>query len=215
MSAAHLERPTVLGRTCGSAAIEDAATVLASINRPEVQLALWQRPRPSALDWIDALNWDDIDDINAQISGPDWAGTISAQLCDAGYLQGADSEALMQELTVCARTFAQLMHCDQLNMRLEVIETDACRKFHMDYVTARLLMPLHGPGTQWTDTAFGSDAPIHQLGIGDVAIFKGRLAVEQPRILHRSPPVGASGETRLLFVLNPARDRASPEGCGA
>lgn len=58
-------------------------------------------------------------------------------------------------------------------LRFDMIETDACRKFHMDQVTTRLLMPLSGSGTQWIDVSLGSDAPINQFGVGDVEIFKG------------------------------------------
>lgn len=207
MSARLLERQPIAGT---AAAIGGTSAILSSVLDSEVQLALWQRARPPALDWIDTLDWDEIDDIDAELSAPDWTAEISSVLHEAGYPQSPDGDALARELAVCATEFASLMRCDQLNMRLEVIETDACRKFHMDHVTARLLMPLYGPGTQWIDTAHGSDAPINQLHVGDVAIFKGRLSVEQPSILHRSPPVAASGETRLLFVLNPPDTRAFP-----
>lgn len=200
MNGEVLERP----HTPSSAAIvSHSSGILSSILQPAVQLALWQRPRPFALNWIDTLNWDEIDDIDARIAGPDWAAAISELLRGAGYPIATTTNALTQELAERAGQFAALMRCDQLTMRLEVIETDACRKFHMDYVPARLLMPLHGLGTQWIDTNHGSDVAINQLGLGDVAIFKGRQCVQQPAILHRSPPIMASGETRLLFVLNP------------
>ena len=36
---------------------------------------------------------------------------------------------------------------------LEVVRTDSCRKFHADYVTARLITTYLGEGTQWLDEA--------------------------------------------------------------
>ena len=88
-----------------------------------------------------------------------------------------------------------------MKLRLEVVETDACRKFHADNVSARLLMPLVGPGTQWVHT--GDDDIVQALQPGEVGLFKGWKWTEAPRILHRSPPVAATGETRLLFALSP------------
>lgn len=196
------QRPTV-----GAAAIGQAPSILSSILKPTVQLVLWQRLRPDTLGWIDALDWTEIDDINSEVTGPEWSIGIAALLSEAGYPQSAAGNALTRELSERAAAFAALLKCDRLNLRLEVIETDACRKFHMDSVTARLLMPLHGPGTQWIDTTLGEDAPVNQLTPGDVAIFKGRRAVEVPTILHRSPPIATTGETRLLLALTPSEDK--------
>jgi len=200
--AAVIDRPVVSGPGL-VAVIGDREDILSAILDPGVQLALWQRGRPDTLDWIDTLDWDEIDDIDTDIVGPHWAAQLWQFLCDAAYPQTGAGHAFVQELAQRVAQFAALFRLDRLHMRLEVIETDACRKFHMDYVTARLLMPLSGPGTQWIEADHGSDAPIHQLGAGDVAIFKGRKLVDEPAILHRSPPVAGAGQTRLLFVLDP------------
>ncbi len=186
------------------AVIDDAPDVLAAIADPAVQLAVWRRGRLAALDWIDALAWDEIDDVDARVDDADNASAIWGLLGAAGYPQDARGRLLFREIADLAALFSQLMGCSGLRLRLDVIETDACRKFHMDYVTARLLMPLSGTGTQWRLCEAGAEAPINQLGCGDVGIFKGRLSVGEPAILHRSPPIGATGETRLLLVLDPA-----------
>lgn len=200
MSAALLERS---GISSEPMRIGTDPHILAAILDPEVQLALWQRPRPASLDWLDALEWDEIEDIDTVIDSPDYRPSICRMLCDAGYPQTPEGDALADEIARLAWRFAQLMGCGRLRFRLEVVETDACRKFHMDYLTARLLMPLVGPGTQWIDVRGGMDTALRQMEAGHVGIFKGRLAVEASVILHRSPPVAASGETRLLLALDP------------
>ena len=45
--------------------LSDAPDVLERIHDDAVQLALWERPRPASLDWLDGLNLDDIDDVLA------------------------------------------------------------------------------------------------------------------------------------------------------
>jgi hypothetical protein len=91
-----------------------------------------------------------------------------------------------------------------------VIETDACRKFHADQVTVRLLMPLVGPGTQWVHANAEPQVPEGELRIGDVGLFKGRVWAEEPVILHRSPPIAAMGITRLLLVIDPGSGLSRP-----
>lgn len=183
--------------------------VFTRLFNPGVQLVLWHRSRAAAPDWIDALECAAVEDINTEIRGPDFTPQIWRLLCDAGYPGTITGQAMSDEIGLLAWSFSQLMSCSRLQLRLAVIEDDSCWKFHMDYVKARLLMPLSGPGTQWTDISLGKDAPIHQLDPGDVGIFKGRLWVEEPMILHRSPPIAGSGQTRLLLTLDPIASGSS------
>lgn len=177
--------------------------VLARIWEPDVHLAIWRRPLACDLDGLCSLDWNVIDDIDEIVSNMALARDVPELIEVAGY--GDVATALAREVVAMGERLAAILECTMLRLRLEVIETDACRKFHADNVTARLLMPLVGPGTQWLHA--GSDGPIESLLPGEVGVFKGRLWAEEPFILHRSPPVAATGETRLLLAMNPcARD---------
>ncbi|WP_137862190.1 MULTISPECIES: DUF1826 domain-containing protein [unclassified Sphingomonas] len=88
------------------------------------------------------------------------------------------------------------------------------RRFHADYVRARLITTYAGPGTQWLDalTARRLDAgipprraEIRQLRTGQVGIFKGHDWPTTTPILHRSPPIARAGKARLLLVVDPAK----------
>lgn len=206
MRALLLDRPT---QAHAAVAIGYDSTILTRIHDPVVQLALWQRPRPSALYWLDALDWGRINDIGAVVIGPKFGRQVAQLLEDAGYPQTSPTSGLAEEIASRASQFAKLMKSEALRLRLEVIETDACRKFHMDYVTARLLMPLSGAGTQWKGVK--ADAPVNQIETGNVCILKGRLWTDEPAILHRSPPIAQAGEHRLLLVLDPAEPSLSHE----
>ncbi|WP_294331173.1 DUF1826 domain-containing protein [uncultured Sphingomonas sp.] len=196
--------PRAEGSVVGMAVERCDPAVLESVARPEVHLAVWRRSLPAALGWLAALDWEAIDDLDlvTPIDAVDVA--VAEGLAEAGYPAGLQGEALTDEIVGHARRFAALQGLAAVSLRLEVIETDACRKFHADYVAARLLTTLVGSGTQWIHGVEAPDTPIRCLRTGDVGIFKGRLAVEQPVILHRSPPIERSGETRLLLAINPA-----------
>lgn len=180
----------------------DIPEVLDRIHDDAVHLALWQRDRPSTLDWLDALDFDEIDDVQETFGVADLASSIPAALKDAGYPDDRRGEALGSEVTALARMFARVMQGDAVRMRLEIVETDACRKFHMDNVKARMLVPLTEPGTQWITAAVEQDASINQLAAGNVGLFKGRIWAEEPAILHRSPPIAGTDISRLLLVLD-------------
>lgn len=198
-SAGCLEAPSAARAMEG----QDDPAVLARILDPDCQLAIWHRPRPDGLQWIDVLDWDAIEDIVEQVRAAAPEATVRPALADAGYPDGDGTDALCDEVCTMVRHFARVMAVDALRMRLEVIDTNACRKFHMDHVKARLLMPLSGPGTQWIHAADGPDAPVNTLTAGEVGLFKGRIWTEEPAILHRSPPIDGTGQSRLLLVLDP------------
>jgi hypothetical protein len=176
--------------------------VLDRIHEPAVHLALWQRPRPASLNWLDTLDFDEIDDVQEQLAMADLAATLPAALTRAGYAENLRGSVLATEIATLARHFARIMTRDAFRLRLEVVETDACRKFHADNVEARLLMPLTEPGTQWIEADAGPDTPINHLAAGEVGLFKGRIWAETPAILHRSPPIAGTGRSRLLLVLD-------------
>ncbi|MFM7378973.1 MAG: DUF1826 domain-containing protein, partial [Erythrobacter sp.] len=122
--------------------------------------------------------------------------------------------ALIADAAMLAERFCAAMDLATFELRLEVVRTDSCRKFHADYVTARLITTYVGEGTHWLDAGDAArvaagEAPrrINRLAPFDVGVFKGRLASENPAI-HRSPPIaGSPGGVRLLLVLNPVSRR--------
>src|SRR5690606_27544721 len=120
-----------------------------------------------------------------------------------------DMPALRRDIVLLAERHAAVAGDRNVRIRLEVVETDACRKFHADYVKVRTITTYLGRGTQWieaqsADRVGAPDGPeIRQLDAGHVGMFKGRLWQEMPTILHRSPPIGKSNEQRLVLVIDP------------
>lgn len=196
---------TTLERTRAAWISDEDGAVLKRIHDGHIHLALWQRLRPRALDWLDSLDFDQIDDVQDTLAMESLAFCLPGTLLEAGYPDGPHT-ALSEEIIAHAHSYAQIMEVDSIRMRLEIVETDACRKFHMDNVKVRLLMPLTEPGTQWIEADVQPDSEVHQLRAGDVGLFKGRIWAETPAILHRSPPIAGTGLSRLLLVF----DLASP-----
>ena len=180
-------------------------TGLHRIVRPGTDLVIWQRPiRRDVEAELATLVLDDLDDLllSSPMSTLDEA--LSHALIDAGY---PDLPGLRADITMLAQSQATLTGDDEIRIRLEIVETDACRKFHADYVKVRTITTYLGTGTQWIEAAepeLAGCVPIQQIETGAVGIFKGRLWEERPGILHRSPPIAGSNEQRLVLVIDPA-----------
>jgi len=187
----------------------DNPAILSAIRDPGCNLAIWQRP---AFADFSPLTGGTPNDLRFTSDPADLPGALTQALAANGYAGDmALHGALVADAAGLARLFCDAMGLATFELRLEVVRTDSCRKFHADYVTARLITTYVGEGTHWLDeadadrVAAGADPQrIHRLAPFDVGLFKGRLSAERP-VIHRSPPIaGTDGGARLLLVLNPA-----------
>lgn len=192
---------TILEARTAAVRIDADPAVLETAAAQDVALAVWQRRMPAHLaERIAAIRLDEVDDIERIIEAPLQSAALAATLVAGGYEPDA-AMALSLDIVDLADRLSTVAGSTRLKLRLEVVETDACRRFHSDYMTLRLLTTYRGAGTQWHPV----DHPnvIEALNAGEVAIFKGRVLLDPPTILHRSPPIEARGEQRLLLVLDP------------
>ncbi len=199
--------------------VQDAATGvgvahspedLHSIHRPECAAAIWWRyTSPGFQSWIDALAPDQLPRARVVLRPRD-VRDVATQICESsGTPEGAERAHLISDVTALASVFAELMDARYLRMRFDVVTTNACRKFHIDRVTARLICTYRGTGTQYgisTDEA--EPQIILTVPTGAPIILRGTLWPKHPKsgLLHRSPPIDGTGETRLVLVLDPVAD---------
>lgn len=186
------------------ARIGSDAGILEAIHDRDVALAIWERDTPSAIAHL----------LSAPIGNIRFATTLAwlpqrlGQALDAAGFPTMGARVILEtDIIALANRFAFVMATDAVDIRLDRIATNACRKFHADYVRARLITTYAGPGTQWLDDEApgGGVEPrdVRQLRSGDVAIFKGRHWDEARAAIHRSPPIEGTGAERLVLVINP------------
>lgn len=184
----------------------DQAAILQNIRDEGCNLAIWQRDPPC--DFAPLITGTP-GDIRCEATPAGLPGLLQTALGEAGFGAAHLHDAFVADAALLADHFCTALGLGRFEVRLEVVSTDSCRKFHGDYVSARLITTYVGPGTDWLD-ADGASAlargvqpvQINRMKAGDVGLFKGRLATLHPAI-HRSPPISQSGERRLLMVLNP------------
>ena len=131
-------------------------------------------------------------------------------LCDdAGMPAGKLRDWLAGDIAALAHSFAGLMRADYVRLRLQAVSTNACRRFHVDAITGRLVCTYRGTGTQYGASHAGGE-PEHVCTVptGAPVLLRGSLWPPKPAagILHRSPPIEGTGETRLVLVLDPVFD---------
>ncbi len=215
MQTALLERLRDDSAVPSHVALGHDAPVLSAILLPSITLAVWRRETPDAVAAaISKLDLALLEDIRIVVALPGHDDQLKRALREAGYDAAAIS-ALSPEIASLAAHFAEIVDRRLVEVRLEIVETDACRKFHVDFVSVRLITTYSGSGTHWLDQAAAdalaagaalAELPIHQLDTGDIALFKGHSWAGERALVHRSPPIAGSGERRLVLVMNPGRE---------
>ncbi len=114
-----------------------------------------------------------------------------------------------------------------VTVQLEIVTTDKCKRFHADYKSVRAVCTYVGPGTEWVEeravsreevsrhchaTSFEAQnalivrdpSRIERAHPGDVVFLKGESYPGNAGrgVVHRSPPIEASGARRLVLTLD-------------
>lgn len=192
------------------AAIADSADVLSRAMDDDCNLAIWER---AALSNVEVLLEGEVRNVRFDTSCAELRGDLENALNAAGYPANGVRNDFAADIELLANLYGDALGLERMNVRVEVIKTDACRKWHADFVRARLITTYVGTGTQWLDQDDADRVregmePLrpHTMKSGDVGIFCGKTGCDTP-IIHRSPPIAGTGETRLLAVFNPPEDR--------
>lgn len=202
-------RKTVKGATIGVGVADDPAS-LGSFLQPGCAAAIWRRQTPRHVQtWLDVLDPELLPRGRVILPPNAVSGTVG-HLCDiSGLPLGSERDWLQKDIVSLADMFGDLMNARFLRLRLDVVTTNACEKFHIDPITARLVCTYRGTGTQYGISTDGNDPKrVFTVQTGAPILLRGRLWHEQspPGLLHRSPPIEGTGETRFVLVLDPVFD---------
>lgn len=189
-----------------------SSRLLDHIHDPMVELVIWRRRPPARIGrWLDSLPIGRLPHTRLLVSRENAARDIARVLDIAGMQECGARTAFLEDIVALTAHFATIMNTDLVDVRLEAIDHDACRKFHRDCVTARLLTTYRGPGTEWVEPDECAAALTHQKDFSGtiqqlpryaVGLFKGNCAAPASGIVHRSPPIAGTGMVRLLLCLN-------------
>jgi hypothetical protein len=193
--------------------------LLRQIDVPNVNLCLWQRPDNLAIiRELSSLKATDLPDVRC----PTTLSSFDDDVCSLLQQQGLDPLAFKNwrvDLLRLADLYFKVSENRDVTLRLVTTDDDECRRFHVDYSDLRMLCTYRGPGTEWLTNdqvdrlAQSSGAPnesIIRFGVPSqfetfsAAIMKGDAYPGNTGhgLVHRSPAIAGSGQTRVLFCLD-------------
>jgi len=200
-------------------AVGDQPDVLHGILDPGVNLCLWQRPAQAAVSReLASLRATDLPDVRCPTSPGSFDDDVITLLQQQGLAPQA-FEHWRADMRRLADLYFKSSEDRDVTLRLVTTEEDDCRRFHVDRTHLRLLCTYRGPATEWlTDDQV--DRLAQSTGAPNEGIIRfGEPAEFQPfwagilkgdafpgnaghGLVHRSPPIEGTGQTRVLFCLD-------------
>lgn len=201
---------------------------LLDILQPDCALAVAQRSLPEAVSQAAMRVCRQSDPVRIQLVADSSDTEFKQRLYDALVeLTGNPSDAENLWHDACAlvvnaeqvqHRLSQLVPEDrQMRVRLERINDDGCRLFHVDHIPFRLICTWHGAGTQWLPehsvdrSRLGTGSNQHvldwqaveQIPSGAVAAMKGNTWPDEHGrgLVHRSPPA-CTDQPRLIIAVD-------------
>jgi hypothetical protein len=217
----HTQHPAHLGTIPPRPAHEPAA--LTEIQDPARNLTLWQRTlEPELVAELARLPRLPAQAARHRLApGAGWDArrrAVVTLLADHG-LDALELPVWTADLLDLLNRFLRLAPDWPTELRLEVVSDDACHRFHVDRTRLRLVCTYRGPGTEWLDDgqvdreALMGHLPNEsilrhghpgRMETGWVGLMKGAIYPDDRALglVHRSPPIAGTGETRILFCLD-------------
>lgn len=187
--------------------VVDTPENLAVIRYAGVAAAIWRRrPATSFQRWIDGLDVGALPEARLIVRPSSVRTAVRLVCARSGMPDGSERHRLEGDIAALADLFAALTNATWLRLRLDVVSDNACAKFHVDAVTLRLLCTYRGTGTQYGVATDGRvPDEIFTTPTGAPLLLRGTLWPGDPPsgVVHRSPPIEGTGETRLVLVLDP------------
>lgn len=200
----------VLDEAAVGVGIAKTAHDLSAIRNPGCAATIWRRQMaPELQAFLDGLKAEHFP-CGRLVLQPEEVRQAVMDLCLAyGTPDTVARDMFIDDIANLGKIFADLMKSRFLRLRLQVVTTNACRKFHIDAVTARLICTYRGTGTQYGISTDGDDPKrVFTVPAGMPMLLRGTLWPSSlpSGLLHRSPPIEGIGETRFVLVLDPVAD---------
>jgi hypothetical protein len=133
------------------------------------------------------------------------------------------SSWLTLDIAMLSARLSHLANSPRLRICFGAIRNDQCRKFHTDYLRYRLISTYTGPGTEWLpEEAVSREAlklrvacpqeanqkivsdpsAVRRATPGEVIVMRGSMHPSGKGVVHRSPPIEATGQVRVVLVIS-------------
>ena len=195
-----------VGSVTAKVALVDEKEGLVHLFDGNTAAVIWRRRMQERVQsWLDALPVDQLPTGRIVLPVSQVRSAVTELMNISEMPDCAERQLLLDDICLLAHEFDELFAPVYLRLRFDVVTTNKCPKFHIDYVAARLLCTYRGVGTEYS---FLDDqkrpAEIFTTPNCAAIVLRGAKwpTDRANNLVHRSPEINDVNETRLLLVID-------------
>ncbi len=194
---------------------------LTLVKNDDVNISIYNRDLTDKLSlFLDYLIGEKFCSINTSLDIKDFSNYFDTHLKNicANYIEEYNS--LKSDIESLLLKFSEISNSNHLKLFFGIIESDMCRRFHIDMYELRMLCTYKGQGTFWVSSnnvnyqALNSGGnneeivlragQVNQLKETEVAIIKGALypKCKVGGLVHRSPRIQNLNQKRIVLRVD-------------
>lgn len=199
----------------------DECSDLQVIRNNMVNIAIYEREILADLSiYLKELMENKFHNFNMSIDVQDFENMFDEHFKSFNHKNEVGHDLLKKDIKQLLRQFSKICNNDTLKVFFGIVDTNMCRRFHVDMYELRMLCTYEGQGTMWlTDDNINYEAlnsfngneeivlrkaDVEQLNTTDVAIIKGALYPNSKigGLVHRSPTIENLNEKRIVLRVD-------------
>jgi len=191
------------------------------IKNSTVNIAIYERKIPTDLSaYLKKLVQSKFDNFNSSNNLQDFEKLFDHHFENYNEEKEVGHELLKKDIKDLLHQFSTICNNDNLKVFFGIVETDMCRRFHVDMYELRMLCTYEGQGTMWLNESNINQEALNsfegnnkivvnpndmkQLNATDVGIIKGALYPNSAigGLVHRSPAIESLNQKRIVLRVD-------------
>ncbi len=194
---------------------------LSLIKKEDVNIVIYERELDEKINsYFNHLLNEGFRSLNVSLNINEFEKSFENHFKDLSIKHKVEHEFLKKDIERLLLQFSKVCNSNNLKVFFGIVDTNMCRRFHVDMYELRMLCTYEGQGTMWlTDDNINCEAlnnnqgnkeivlranEIKQLNTTDVAILKGALYPNSKAggIVHRSPTIENLNQKRIVLRVD-------------
>ena len=191
---------------------------LSLIQKDDINITIYKRELPKSINsYLNHFLNEGVKPFNVSLTINEFKNSFDNHFKGLSLKYKEEHELLKKDIESLLIQYSAICNNSQLKIFFGVVDTDMCKRFHVDMYELRMLCTYQGQGTMWLSEdninhealtsyqgnekiVFNKDS-VNQLNETDVAIIKGALYPNSRigGLVHRSPSIESRKQKRVIL----------------
>ncbi|MDG1476494.1 MAG: DUF1826 domain-containing protein [Vicingaceae bacterium] len=194
---------------------------LSLIQKEDINITIYERELPKSINsYLNHILNEGFRPLNVSLNINEFKNSFDNHFKELILKYKEEHQHLKKDIENLLFQFSEICNNNQLKIFFGIVDTDMCKRFHVDMYELRMLCTYKGQGTMWlsedninhealnsfkeNEEIVLNNEAVNQLNERDVAIIKGALYPNSKvgGLVHRSPAIENLKQKRIILRVD-------------